>query len=45
MLVDCQRIKAQPNAEVGGGDRVGGGICNGLALHDREVVILLVKKV
>lgn len=27
-----------------GGDRVG-GICNGLALHDREVVILLVKKV
>ena len=22
----------------------GGGICNGLALHDREVVILLVKK-
>lgn len=28
-----------------GGGQGGGGICNGLALHDREVVILLVKKV
>ena len=27
------------------GGRGGGSICNGLALHDREVVILLVKKV
>ena len=28
-----------------GGGGQGRGICNGLALHDREVVILLVKKV
>ena len=36
--------KNQSSAKCWGGGGGRGGICNGLALHDREVVILLVKK-